>query len=103
MLRPFNAFYIESGADPADPRVSPIKRKDLSGLPPALIITAEYDPLRDEGERYGQNLRECGVEAVVHRYAGAVHGFVQHFSWIPEFQSVFRETADFVLGQSREV
>jgi len=53
-LKPFNTFYIGSGADPADPPVSPIKRADLTGLPPALIITAEYDPLRDEGELYGR-------------------------------------------------
>jgi acetyl esterase len=43
-LLPFNAFYLDSGADPADPLVSPIKREDLSGLPPALVITAQYDP-----------------------------------------------------------
>jgi acetyl esterase len=98
-LRPFNSFYIESGADAADPRVSPIKRDDLSGLPPALIITAAYDPLRDEGELYGQRLREAGVDATVTRYAGANHGFVQNFSWIPEFYEAFRETATF-LGQS---
>ena len=53
-LKPFNAFYLDSGADPADPLVSPIKREDLTGLPPALIITAEHDPLRDEGELYGR-------------------------------------------------
>jgi acetyl esterase/lipase len=95
-LLPFNAFYIDSGADPADPLVSPIKRKDLSGLPPALIITAEYDPLRDEGELYGQRLREAGVDARVSRYAGATHGFVQHFSWIPEYRRVFEETGTFL-------
>lgn len=95
-LKPFNAFYVESGADPADPLVSPIKREDLSGLPRALIITAEYDPLRDEGERYGQRLREAGVEATVSRYAGANHGFVANFSWIPEFDRAFDETADFL-------
>ena len=53
-LKPWNSFYLDSGADAADPLVSPIKRADLSGLPPALIITAEFDPLRDEGERYGR-------------------------------------------------
>jgi acetyl esterase len=95
-LEPFNAFYLDSGADPADPLVSPIKRADLTGLPPALIITAEHDPLRDEGELYGQRLREAGVEATVSRYAGAGHGFVQHFSWVPEFARVFQETADFL-------
>ncbi|HZB20107.1 MAG TPA: alpha/beta hydrolase [Blastococcus sp.] len=95
-LEPFNAFYLDSGADPGDPLVSPIKRADLTGLPPALIITAEHDPLRDEGELYGQRLRQAGVEATVSRYAGAGHGFVQHFSWLPEFACVFQETADFL-------
>ncbi len=95
-LKPFNAFYLDSGADPADPLVSPIKREDLSGLPPALIVTAEHDPLRDEGELYGQRLREAGVEATVSRYAGANHGFVQNFSWIPDYYRVFEETAAFL-------
>jgi acetyl esterase len=95
-LKPFNAFYLDSGADPADPRVSPIKREDLSGLPPALILTAEHDPLRDEGELYGRRLREAGVDATVHRYAGANHGFVQNFSWIPEYYEAFAETGRFL-------
>lgn len=95
-LRPYNAFYLESGADPADPRVSPLKRTDLSGLPKALILTGELDPLRDEGERYGERLREAGVEVKVSRYAGAGHGFVQHFSWLPEYHRAFEETAEFL-------
>ena len=95
-LAPFNAFYLASGADPADPLVSPIKRSDLAGLPPALIITGEHDPLRDEGELYGRRLREAGVDATVSRYAGAGHGFVQHFSWIPEYHRAFEETAVFL-------
>src|SRR4051794_15395296 len=98
-LEPFNAFYPDSGADPDDPLVSPLKRADLTGLPPALIITAEHDPLRDEGELYGRRLREAGVDATVSRYAGAGHGFVQHFSWIPEYARVFEETAAFVNGR----
>jgi acetyl esterase len=95
-LKPFNAFYLNSGADPADPLVSPIKRGDLGGLPPALIITAEHDPLRDEGELYARRLREAGVDATVSRYAGANHGFVQNFSWIPEFYRPFHEAAGFL-------
>ncbi|MFB7217495.1 alpha/beta hydrolase [Streptomyces sp. NPDC056227] len=95
-LKPFNAFYIDSGADPADPLVSPVKRGDLTGLPPTLIVTAQHDPLRDEGELYGRRLREAGVEATVSRYEGAGHGFVQHFSWIPEYHRVFAQTRDFL-------
>ncbi len=95
-LKGFNSFYFESGADAANPLVSPIKREDLSGLPPALIVTAEYDPMRDEGELYGQRLKEAGVEVTVSRYAGANHGFAQNFSWIPEYHKVFEETAAFL-------
>ena len=97
-LKPFNAFYLDSGADPADPLASPIKRQDLTGLPPALIITAEHDPLRDEGELYGRRLEEAGVPVTVSRYAGAGHGFVQHFSWLPEYHRAFEETAAFLNG-----
>ncbi len=95
-LKPFNAFYLDSGADADDPRVSPVKRADLSGLPPALILTGEFDPLRDEGERYGERLRQAGVNATVTRYEGAGHGFVQHFSWLPEYHRAFTETRDFL-------
>jgi len=97
-LKSFNAFYLASGANPADPLVSPIIRADLTGLPPALIITAEHDPLRDEGEQYGQRLREAGVDTTMTRYPGATHGFVQHFSWIAEYHRVFAEIAAFLNG-----
>ena len=95
-LKPFNAFYIASGADPADPRVSPIKRIDLTGLPPALILTAQYDPLRDEAEAYGRRLQEAGVDARVSRYDGAGHGFVQHWGHLPEFHRAYDEIAEFL-------
>ena len=97
-LKPFNAFYLDSGADPADPLVSPIKRGDLSGLPKALVITAEFDPLRDEGELYAQRLRSAGVETVLSRYDGANHGFVANFSWIPEFYGALVEAGKFLRG-----
>ncbi len=99
-LKPFNSFYLENGADPADPRVSPIKREDLAGLPAALVITAEHDPVRDEGELYGRRLAEAGVETKVTRYPGANHGFVQHFSWIPELYRAFEETGEFLNARA---
>ncbi len=65
------------GDDPIralDPLVSPLHADDLSGLPPAFILTAEFDPLRVEGERYAERLRAAGVPAKAVRHAGALHG-----------------------------
>lgn len=67
--------YIPEGIEHTEPELSPIFAKDLSRLPPALVITAEFDPLRDEGETYVRLLREAGTQADLTRYDGMIHGF----------------------------
>lgn len=71
----YHEQYVGDG-NPADPRVSPLLADDLSGLPPALIVTAGFDPLRDEGEAYGAALRAAGTPTVIRRFPSLVHGFL---------------------------
>ena len=70
----FHNHYL-GDADPLDPHISPIRASDHSNLPPALVITAEFDPLRDEGEAYGQALQAAGGSAEIMRVDGLFHGF----------------------------
>jgi acetyl esterase len=85
--------YLADEADGAHQYASPLRAGDLSGLPPALIITAEFDPLRDEGEAYGARMAAAGVSVSVHRYDGMFHGFVSLLSVLEPADEALVEVA----------
>ncbi len=80
-LRAFMDLY---GGDPTDPRVSPLLAPDLSGLPLTLVVTAEHDPLRDEGELFASRIRAAGGAAEARRWDGMIHGFPGMTAEAPE-------------------
>ena len=75
MVAYFWGHYLNGAEDGRHPHASPIYAGSLAGLPPAFVITAECDPIRDQGEAYVEGLRESGVPVAVKRYEGAIHAF----------------------------
>jgi acetyl esterase len=71
------AHYLSDGVDPMNPEVSPLRTPELSDLPPAIVVTDEYDPLRDEGLAYATRLRDAGVSVSEHHYSDMMHVFFQ--------------------------
>jgi acetyl esterase len=71
----FTSSYVATAVDRRAPYASPWYATDLHGLPPAMVMTAECDPLRDQGEAYGRRLQEAGVAVVIKRYDGMIHPF----------------------------
>jgi acetyl esterase len=88
--------YVGADGDRLHPRVSPMHLPDeaVAGLPPALVITAEFDPLRDEGEAYAERLAAAGVDATARRYDGMIHGFFSMRDMIPEGKAAIDEAGE---------
>ena len=89
----YTGHYLPNPEDASDPRVSPLLREDLSGLPPAHVVTAGFDPLRDEGEEYARRMRDAGVPVTLRRYPATVHGFVNMLGINERFRTPVREIA----------
>jgi acetyl esterase len=85
-------FLTGAPVDALDPRVSPLLADDLSGLPPALLVTAGFDPLRDEGRQYADELRKAGVTVDYREFGSLVHGFANFFALGGGSRSAVAET-----------
>jgi acetyl esterase len=97
-MRWFWDQYLGPDGDGAHHHASPIRAADHSGLPPAIVVTAEFDPLRDEGEAYAAALEAAGVAVVARRYDGMIHGFVSMPMIFPEADHAVAQIADALEG-----
>jgi acetyl esterase len=96
LTREVMTWFADSYVAPADrraPYASPLRAADHSGLPPALVITAECDPLRDQGEAYAEKLRRAGVAVTLKRYDGMIHPFVSLAGIVDDGRTALQESA----------
>lgn len=102
MMDWFMGHYMSPDDDPADPRLSPLRGKDLSGLAPAVIATAGFDPLLDQGEAYARALNAAGVTVRYRCYDSLSHAFAAFTGAIPAADAACREIAGLVRGLYEE-
>jgi acetyl esterase len=89
----YTGHFLPDGADPADPRRSPLLSPRLAESAPALVITAGFDPLRDEGEAYAEALENAGVPVLLRRFPGLFHGFINSIGASPSSHAALVEVA----------
>jgi acetyl esterase len=95
----YSGHFLPAGADAKDPRRSPLLAQDMSGVAPAIVVTAGFDPLRDEGEAYAARLREAGVPVVARRFRGLFHGFINSVGLSPACYGAFAEVGGMLRAQ----
>jgi acetyl esterase len=95
-LRKVKRQYLANGANENDPYISPIDANLTANLPPALVITAQCDPLRDEGRLYAEKLEKAGVDVEYKEYHGMIHGFLSFYPFLLDGRRAFRQTSNFL-------
>lgn len=91
-MRSYWNHYLDSDIEGANPYASPLQARDLSGLPPASVVTCGFDPLRDEGLAYAERLDEAGVDVTVRNYSDSIHAFIS----FPDLTRAREARRDFV-------
>jgi acetyl esterase len=97
-MKCFWAHYLTDASEATNPYASPLRASDLSLLPPALVITAEYDPLRDEGDLYAERLKAAGVPTRLSRYDGVNHGFMFWVGNVEKAGTAMKEACAWLRG-----
>lgn len=92
----FFDHYLTDPGEASHSHVSPLRCPDLSGLAPAYVITAEFDPLRDEGDRYAERLKEAGVDTVHKPYPGMIHGFYSQIGILDRTGEAIQESCEWL-------
>jgi len=90
-MSPSVSPYVEKAEGRRHPHASPSRTADLCRLPPALLITAEFDMLRDEAEAYARRLQAAGVAAKFRRYGGMIHGFIRRYPFFDQGKAAIAE------------
>jgi acetyl esterase len=92
----YGGLYLSAAEEVASPRVSPLRAESLRGQPPAMIVTAGFDPLLDDGRLYAERLRDEGVPVAYREFPGQIHAFVSLTRAIPQGDEAIREMAEWL-------
>ena len=98
IMTAFSQYYLPQASERDNPYASPIRAESLQALPEALVLTMEYDPLRDEGEEFAQKLKEAGVAVTAKRYEGMIHALLAFPLSLTEIKDIYKQINLFLRG-----